>query len=247
MPKLSAVIITRNEERDIGRTLDAIAFADDILIVDSESTDRTVEVCRAKGARVVQRPLDGFGPQKRFAVSQAQHDWVFCIDADEIVSPELARAIVALLASEPPRPVYRMRWVTVFMGRRMTRGAKEFRVRLFDRRRAGWTDAAVHEEVVFDGPVGTLPGFVLHETTHDLSEAIAKLNDYTTRAARSMQGSRRRHSAAGLALRGGFHFFRHWIIERQVLNGIPGLAWSVLFATGSMIKYLKAIELEQER
>jgi glycosyltransferase involved in cell wall biosynthesis len=114
-------VITRNEEREIGRTLDALSFADELVVVDSGSTDGTSAICRGRGARVIERAFDGYGPQKRFAVAQATHDWVLCIDADEVISPELADSIRTVLAGEPACAAYALRFLTVFMGRVLTR------------------------------------------------------------------------------------------------------------------------------
>jgi glycosyltransferase involved in cell wall biosynthesis len=244
MRKLSAVVITRNEERDIGHTLDALAFADEVVVVDSCSTDRTADLCRGRGARVIERAFDGYGPQKRFAVAQATHDWVLCIDADEVVSPELAASIRAVLAGEPACAAYALRFHTVFMGRVLTRGCSEAHVRLFDRRRARWNDASVHERVEVAGPTGLLAGFVLHATARDLSEAIQKLDLYTTRSALELhaRGARPR-SLASIVASSAFHFFKHWILRGLVLNGVPGFAWAMLFAIGSAVKHFKVLQL----
>ncbi len=242
--RLSAVIITHNEERDVGRALDAVAFADELLVVDSLSADRTVEICRARGARVLSQPFRGFGPQKRFAVEQAAHDWVLCLDADEVVDPELGAAIRALLAGDAPPPfdAYALSFRTVFMGQVLRYGARETHVRLFDRRRASWTDARLHERVVVDGPAGLLPGVVLHESARDIAESIGKLDRYASQAALALRG-RPRRGVAHLLLTGGWHFFRHFVLRRQCLNGVPGLAWAILHAVGSVMKYVKAHEL----
>ncbi|HEX9241118.1 MAG TPA: glycosyltransferase family 2 protein, partial [Anaeromyxobacter sp.] len=248
MRRLSAVVITHNEERDVGRTLDALSFADELLVVDSLSTDRTVEVCTGRGARVVSHPFRGYGPQKRHAVGLAAHDWVLCVDADEVVTPELAAAIGALLSadSEPRCAAYRVAFRTVFMGHPLVHGARETHVRLFDRRRAGWDEAPVHESVVVQGEVGTLAGLVLHETARDVSEALHKLDHYTTRAADERRGRQVRGPAA-LFLSGAYHFFRHYVLRRQFLNGVPGFTWSMLFAVGSVVKHVKGHELAPER
>jgi glycosyltransferase involved in cell wall biosynthesis len=246
MPRLSAVLITLDEELDIGRALDALAFADEVMVVDSGSTDRTVQICQARGARVVARPFDGFGPQKRFAVSQAANDWVLCIDADEVVTPDLAVSIQSLLeAGEPPLPAYEFRFITHFMGRPLSHGAiaRKAHVRLFDRRRARWTDARIHESVEVDGPVGRLSGDVHHHTVRNLGEAIRKLDAYSTEAGRALHARGRSRSALATALTGAAHFLRHWLLRGNFLNGTPGLAFSLMLAAGSMLKYLKADEL----
>lgn len=246
MPKLSAVLITRNEERDVARTLRALSFADEVVVVDSGSTDRTVEVCRALGARVLTRPFDGFGAQKRWAVAQAANDWVLCVDADEVVTPELAASIRALLSSgEPPLGAYRFRFKTAFMGQVLEHGpvSRRLHVRLFDRRRAGWTDAAVHEQVRAEGAVGVLPGAVLHFTVRDLSESIGKMDAYSTLGARELIRRGRGRGVLGLLLTTPIQFFKHYVLHQNFRNGVPGLAWSIMNAVGSVMKYLKAREL----
>ncbi|HET9551483.1 MAG TPA: glycosyltransferase family 2 protein [Anaeromyxobacteraceae bacterium] len=246
MPRLSAVLITLDEEQDIGRALDAVAFADEIVVVDSGSTDRTVQICQARGARVLSRPFDGFGPQKRYAVAQASNDWVLCVDADEVVTPELAAAIRALLgAGEPPLAAYEFSFLTYLMGSPLAHGAtaRKAHVRLFDRRRARWTDARVHESVEADGPVGRLRGQVHHHTARDLSDFIRKLDAYTTEAAQAIHARGERRSPLATALTGAFHFLRLWILRGNFLNGAPGLAFSMLAAWASMVKYLKVDEL----
>jgi glycosyltransferase involved in cell wall biosynthesis len=250
MPRLSAVIITRDEERDVARTVGALGFADEVLVVDSGSADGTVEVCRSLGARVLQHPFQGFGPQKRWAVEQAAHDWVLCVDADEVVTPELAAAIRALLAGgEPPCAAYRFRFLTMFMGRPLAHGpiSRRLHVRLFDRRRARWTDVPVHEQVVTDGPVGELAGAVQHYTVRDLSESIGKMDAYSTLAAAELVRRGKRRGALGLVFTPPLQFLRHYLLLQNFRNGIPGLAWSFMNAMGSIMKYLKARELEAPR
>ncbi len=246
MIPLSAVLIARDEEADIGRALEAVRFADEILVVDSGSTDATVDICRAAGARVLQHPFEGYGPQKRWAVEQARHDWVLCIDADEVPTPELADAVRALMAGDPPFPAYRLTFHTVFMGRALSRGAAGRRghVRLFDRRRARWTEARVHETVEVDGPVGSLPGIIHHHNVRDLSDAVAKLDLYSRMGAEELarRGRRPRGTAALLAL-APYHFLRHWLLAGNVLNGLPGFAWAFMLTATSVMKHLKLREL----
>ncbi len=242
MQPLSVVLITLNEEHQIARTLAALGFADEIVVVDSLSSDRTVEICRAHGARVISAPFRGYGAQKRLAVSKATHDWVLCLDADELVDDALGAAIRALLAGgAPPCAAYALRFRNVFMGRVLRHGAPERHVRLFDRRRAAWTDARIHERVEADGPVGVLPGHVLHESVRDLSEAIDKLNAYTSSASLDLHG-RPARGHASLVFSTAWHFFRHYVLWGLFLDGLPGLSRAMLFAVGSMTKHLKAAE-----
>jgi glycosyltransferase involved in cell wall biosynthesis len=247
MPRLSAVLITYNEERNLPRTLGALGFVDELLVVDSGSTDRTVEIARAMGARVLTHPFEGDGPQKRYAASQATHDWLLCLDADEVLTPELTASIRARLAGgEPREAAFRFRYVTVFMGQPLWHGPVSQRrhLRLFDRRRAGWTDAKVHGQVVTDGEVGELEGAVMHYTTRDLADGIAKLNSYSSvGAAELLRRGKRPRSTLAIALTAPVQFLRHYLLFQNFRNGIPGLAWSFLVAMGSTLKHLKVREL----
>ena len=244
---LSAVIITRDEERDVGRTIGAVSFADEVLVVDASSTDGTVAVCRSLGARVLEHAFDGFGPQKQWAVSQAANDWVLCVDADEVVTAELAAAIRQLLASgDPPCAAYRFRFLTVFLGHPLTHGqiSRRLHVRLFDRRRAGWTDAMVHERVLTDGPLGELPGAVLHYTVRDLSDSVAKMDAYSTLGALDLVRRGKRRGGLALVFTPPVQFLKHYLVRQNFRNGMPGLAWSFMNAVGATMKHLKARELE---
>jgi len=245
VPALSAVIITLNEEADIARTLNALQFADEILVVDSGSTDRTVDICRSGGARVLVHEFEGYGPQKQWAVEQAANDWVLCIDADEVPTPELTEAVRRLLATEPQRPAYRLTFHTVFMGRPLERGAigRRGHVRLVHRRQARWSEARIHETVEVDGPVGTLPGVVHHHNVRDLSEAVAKLDLYTLVGAEELlRQGRRPRGALALFFLAPYHFLRHFLLNGNVRNGVPGFAWALMLTANSVLKHLKVHE-----
>ncbi len=245
MAKLSAVIITRDEEADLGRALDSVAFADERLVVDSGSRDGTVALARARGARVLHREFDGFGPQKRWATAQAAHDWILALDADEEVDAELGAAIRALLAGEPARAAYRLCFRTVFLGRPFTHGSlsRGHHVRLFDRRRAGWDDAPIHEKVQAGGPVGALPGLVLHRTVRDLADALGKMDRYSAATAAGLHARGVRRGRLATVLAGPFHFLRSGVLKGNLLNGYPGLAWSLLAGASATIKNLRLEEL----
>jgi len=247
MPSLTAVIVTLNEEKDIARTVEALSFADEVLVVDSGSTDGTVELCRSLGARVVFHAFQGYGAQKRWAVEQATHDWVLALDADEVVSPELGRAIRVLLdGGEPPCAAYRVCFPTVFMGSPLRHGpmAHRWKIRLFDRRRAAWSSARVHELVQAEGPVGEVEGIALHYTTRDISDGLQKLDHYSTLAGAELFRCGRQRGLLVMLLTFPVQFFRHYFLQRNFRNGVPGLAWSMLSALGSVMKYLKAWEQE---
>jgi glycosyltransferase involved in cell wall biosynthesis len=147
---VSAVLVTRNAAAQLGACLESAAFADDIVVVDSGSEDATCEIAERHGARVVHKEWMGFGRQKQFAVEQARHDWVLCLDSDERVSAPLAASIVGALAA-PVAPVYRMARRNRFLGKWLSHGEgyPDWSPRLFDRREARWSDDPVHEKVLF--------------------------------------------------------------------------------------------------
>ena len=191
-PPLSAVVITRDAERLLDEVLAALAWCDETLVVDSGSTDDTVAIARRHGARVIVHPFEGFGAQKQFAVDQAAHDWVLAIDADEIVSPELAQEIEATLQGVAAGTVHDVAFELprslVFLGRLMRYGG-EYRtpqLRLFHRGHGRYTPALVHERVIVDGAVGRLRGDMLHDSYAGLHDYFEKFNRYTTAAAQTL-------------------------------------------------------------
>jgi glycosyltransferase involved in cell wall biosynthesis len=243
--KLSVTIIALNEEARIGRTLDAITCADEVLVVDGGSDDRTVEICRARGCRVTVRRFDDFCTQKRFAAGLASNDWVLALDADEVLTPALNEEIRAVLAREDlPEASFWVQMTLVFQGRPFRHGklARDRHVRLFDRRRASYNGKTLHEGIVAQGPTGLLREPLLHYSAHDLSHSIAKMNDYTSRAGRLLRASGVRRSRPLAVLSWPYYFVVSYVIQGNLLNGGPGLVWSFLHATYSVLKYLKLDE-----
>jgi glycosyltransferase involved in cell wall biosynthesis len=239
-------MIVLNEAERIGATLDAITCADEIVVVDGGSADRTAEICRARGCRVVERVLEGFGQQKRFAVAQCVNDWVLNLDADEVMTPELNREIRDLLARPEIREAaFRVEMRLVFLGRafRFGRHAHETHVRLFDRTRASYNDLEVHEGIAARGAVGRLRSRLFHHSFRDLHHFVQKMNDYTTRGARMLHARGKRRSAALALLAWPFYFLRSYVLQLNFLNGVPGLVWSFFFSLQPAVKYLKLAEL----
>ena len=241
---LSVVLITLNAAAQLPECLASVAFADEVLVVDSGSTDGTPEIAEKYGARVVQKAWLGFGPQKQFAVSQARHDWVLCLDADERVSPALAASITqALLA--PRERVYRMARCNRFLGRwlRHGEGYPDWSPRLFDRRHARWSDDAVHEKVLYAGAAGTLQGDLLHDSAEDLRRYLEKQNRYTTLAAEALHARGRRAGTAHLLLSPLLRFLKFYVFRLGFLDGLPGLVHIAIGCTNSFMKYAKLQEL----
>jgi glycosyltransferase involved in cell wall biosynthesis len=243
---LSVAMIVLDEEERIERTLAALHCADEVVVVDGGSSDRTREICRAHGCRVLERPFDDFGSQRRFAVGHCTHDWVLSLDADEVMSPELNASIRGLLDQpDIPEAAFRIEMQLVFLGRpfRFGKHARERHVRLFDRTRAGYDGLEVHEGVAAAGPLGLLPGRVVHHSFRDIAHFLRKMDDYTTRGARSLaRRGRSRHPLVTL-LAWPFYFVRSYLLQGNLLNGVPGLVWSFLFSLQPVIKYLKLDEL----
>ena len=243
---LSVVLITRNAAAQLPDCLASVAFADEVVVVDSGSSDGTADLAAHYGARVVQKEWLGFGRQKQFAVEQAAHDWVLCLDADERVSPELAASLVRALAA-PAAPVYRMARRNRFLGRwlRHGEGYPDWSLRLFDRRQARWSDDAVHEKVLHAASPATLSGDLLHESAEDLGRYLDKQNRYSTLAAEELHRQGRRAGVAELALSPLVRFVKFYFFRLGCLDGMPGLAHISIGCMNSFLKYAKLIELQK--
>ncbi len=236
---LSVVLITQNAAAQLPECLASVAFADEVVVVDSGSGDGTAEVAARYGARVVAKEWLGFGRQKQFAVEQAAHDWVLCLDADERVSPELAASLVRALDS-PEAPVYRMARRNRFLGRwlRHGEGYPDWSPRLFDRRHARWSDDVVHEKVLYAGDL-------LHDSAEDLGRYLEKQNRYSTLAAQELHRQGRRAGVVELALSPAVRFFKFYLLRLGFLDGLPGLLHISIGCMNSFLKYAKLIELRR--
>ncbi len=243
---VSAVLITRNAAGVLDACLDSVAFADEIVVVDSASSDGTPEIAARHGARVVQKEWLGFGRQKQFAVEQAKHDWVLCLDADERVSPELAKSIRQALAA-PVSPVYRMPRRNRFLGRWLSHGEgyPDWSPRLFNRLNARWSDDLVHEKVIYAVTPGTLEGDLMHETYDDLASYLDRQNRYTTLAARQAYEMGKRAGPFHLLASPVVRFFKFYILRLGFLDGLPGLVHISIGCMNSYIKYAKLMELRR--
>jgi glycosyltransferase involved in cell wall biosynthesis len=243
---LSAILIARNAAAQLPDCLASLAFCDEIVVVDSGSEDGTPEVARQLGARVIETSWRGFGPQKQFAVEQAAHDWVLCIDADERVSDPLRQTIISELAA-PLRSAYRFARCNRFMGRylRHGEGYPDWSLRLFDRRQARWSDDAVHEKVLTETTVGTLPGDLLHDSAESLDAYFAKQNRYSTLAAEAAVANGRRAGAGQLLLSPLVRFIKFYFLRLGFLDGVPGLVHILIGCAASFAKYAKMLNFQR--
>lgn len=242
-PALSVIVITRNEAAHIGECLRSTAFADEWIVVDQASSDDTVAIARAFGARVeVTTDWPGFGPQKNRALALATGRWVLSIDADERVSEALAQAIRAVVQADAPAVAgYRLARLSRFCGQWMRHGDwyPDRVLRLFRRGSGRFTDDLVHERLNVPGRVDDLAGDLLHETMPDLHDALAKLNRYSSGraadlAARGRPGGLRRAVTHGI-----WAFVRCYILKLGCLDGRLGFVLAVYVAEATYYRYLK--------
>jgi glycosyltransferase involved in cell wall biosynthesis len=246
---LSVVIIALDEEARLAQCLASVSFADEVVVLDSGSRDRTVEIARAAGARVETSPdWPGFGPQKNRALALATRDWVLSIDADERVTPGLREEILAVVRSGAASPdAFDMPRRSSYCGQYMAHsGWYPDRVtRLFRRGRARFSDDIVHERLVTQGPVGHLRSDLLHETFDDLGDVLRKLDAYSTAGARRMWEQGRRASLARAVASGLWSFIRTYLLQRGFLDGRMGFVLAVSNAEGTYYRYLKLWLLER--
>ena len=244
---LSVIIITKNEAAHIGACIDSVDFADEIIVVDSGSTDGTREIAQARGARVtLTSDWPGFGPQKNRALDLARCEWVLSIDADERVTAELAQAVQRAMAS-PAADAYRIARLSRFGDRWIRHSGwwPDYVIRLFRRGTARFKDVPVHESVLAEGAVSTLDGHFLHYPYADLESFIAKINHYSSVAAGMMHARGKRTTALGAWGHAAWTFIRIYVLRRGFLDGREGFILACMAAAGSYFRYTKLLFLNR--
>lgn len=247
--KLSVIIITRNEAANIRACLDSVAWADEIIVVDSGSTDDTVAIAREFTPQVHKHDWPGFGAQKNRALDYATKEWVFSIDADERVTPELRAAIEAVLRKEDDVcAAYRISRLSSYCGRFMRHSGwhPDPVVRLFKRAAARFSDDLVHERLLVEGVVGQLDGELLHYAFDNLEEVLNKVNHYSSAGAAMLQQRGRTASLGGAVLRGLWSFLRTYVLRGGFLDGREGFMLAVSNAEGTYYRYLKLMLLNKK-
>ncbi len=239
--KISAAIITFNEERNIARAIESLRCCDEIVVVDSGSVDRTVELATKLGARVVEHAWPGYAVQKNLAASEAAHDWVLSIDADEALSEALEGEIWQLKKAGPRHDAYTMPRMAQYLGRWILHSGwyPDRKVRLYDRRKALWVGDYVHESLKVEGSIGHLESNLLHFTCGSLSEHLKSMDRYTTLAAEQLIAQRARVGWRHLIFNPPWTFVRSYILKRGFLDGLEGLAIAYMAALYNFIKYAK--------
>lgn len=241
MPRLSAIIITRNEEANIGACLDSVAFCDERIVIDSDSQDRTAEIATAKGARVVSHPFEGFGRQKNIALSHATGDWVLSIDADERVGEALAGEIAQAIASGTADG-YEIPRLSSFCGREMRHSGwfPDRVLRLFRRGNAKFSEDLVHERVICQGTVARLSQPLRHYPVLRLEDALSRMDRYSTANAAMLAASKRRVTFFSGIAHGLWTFMRTYVLRLGFLDGREGFLLAVANAEGTYYRYMKA-------
>lgn len=245
MNRLSICVITLNEAHDLPRLLKSVeAIAEEIVVVDSGSTDATAEVAQAAGARFVVRAWTNYAEQKNYAAAQASEDWVLLLDADEELSEELRESILKWKTAPPQFPVYEMPRLAWFLGAWIhhSRWYPDFQRRLYDRRKAQFT-GAIHESLHFHGATGRLHGDLLHYTVRTLQEQRQKSEEYSTLSARAMFESGRREWWAAKWVATPWTWFRYFVLGAGFLDGYRGFLIARSAAQTVWQKYSKLGEL----
>jgi glycosyltransferase involved in cell wall biosynthesis len=247
MPGLSVVIITRNEEANIRRCLDSVkGISDEIVVVDDHSTDKTAAICSNAGCKVILHEFEGFGRQKQFAVSQASNDWILSIDADEVVTHDLAEEIRSLMTSETiTHQGYSIPFSVYYLGRLMKHSGmrNETHLRLFNRVKGKFREEQVHEGVEIQGTTGKFKNRIVHYSYRDLNHHLEKINLYTSAAAGNYLRKGKQFSKIQAALKFPVSFFIFYFLKGGILDGYPGFMWSFLAAFYGSLKIAKTIEL----
>lgn len=248
--KITATVITLNEEHNIAAALESLSWADEIIVVDSQSTDRTVEIARGFTDRIFVRSWPGYSAQKNFAAEQASNDWIFSLDADERVSRELANEIARLKDSaEPEAAGFEMYRLTFYLGRWIKHSGwwPDYKLRLYDRTRARWRGDYVHETLEVDGKIERLTGGILHYTVRDAAEHHLRMDRYTTLAAEQAYSQGMRASLVSLLVSPAVVFLRSYLLKLGFLDGVPGLAIARFAAHYEFLKNLKLWEMRMKR
>ena len=244
-PRISAVLISLNAQAHLRECLQSVAWCDEIVVLDSGSTDATRAICAEFGARFSVSPdWPGFGPQKNRALALAAHEWIFSLDTDEVCPPELRVALEAA-ARSGTCAAYEMPRRSSFCGHFMRHGGwwPDHVTRLFRRDRARFSDSRVHERVIVDGAVGRLRVPLIHYTYDTMAQALEKAERYATLGAQQAFEAGKRSSPLQAALRAGWAFVRTYVIRLGFLDGGPGLALAKYNAHTTRLRYLKLWQL----
>ena len=244
--KLTGLVIAQDEERDLPRCLESLAFCDERLVIDGGSRDKTVQIAEAAGARVVTHPWPGYAVQRRFGLDKSRGEWILAVDADEVVDEELRKSVLEAVAS-PHASGYRVR-VQNWLGRRRLRFGgvgSDDHLRLVPREGTGVSVKLVHEAYLVKGRVDTLSGALVHHSYASLTELAQKVNRYSSLGALDAFARNRRLSHVAAMARLPWGFFKRYVLKLGFLDGYAGFVWAAMQAYGDFLKGAKIVELAE--
>lgn len=247
--KISVFIITYNEEKIIEQCLSKLLWADEIIVVDSKSTDNTVAICEKHGAKVFVKDFENYGIQKQYALGITNNNWVLSLDADEILSDELCDEIQLLDLNSNNFQGYLIPRTHVFLNKIFRYGSenKKLILRFFDKTRGSFIENKVHETIVVKGKLGKLNNEMLHYTVFDFGNAIQKQTKYSLLGGEFLFEKNKKVSIFKVSIKFPFEFIRVYFFQRNFLNGYQGFIWSMLAAYSSFIKYAKLFDLNYNK
>ncbi len=247
--KISCIIITRNEAKNIRRCLQSISWADEIILVDSESTDDTKRIASEFTDKIYDLRWEGFGPAKEFAKGKAKGEWIFSLDADEVVTERLRDEIWQVVRSDDSLDGYFIPRRSNFLGRWMKHGGwyPDRVLRLFKKSRGSFNHRLVHEEAKISGKTGRLKNDILHYTDPDFDHYLKKLNQYTSLDAFQLYRQRKKAKLSDILFRPPLTFVKMYILKAGFLDGLPGLILSLSSAFHVFSKYVKLWHLWRQR
>jgi glycosyltransferase involved in cell wall biosynthesis len=246
--KISITIITYNEERNIDRCLNSIQWADEIIVVDSGSTDQTLAICRQYHCKVIQKPWSGFGSMKHFAVDAASHDWIFSIDADEKMTDGLKSTIQQIL-KEPQCAGYRIKRISYYLDKKIYYSGwnHDYPLRLFNRKYGNFNDKPIHESVKLSGKSDRIEEALLHYPYPTIASHVQKMNQYAELTAGWLTQNRKSSSLAMAILSSMIKFLKMYFLQMGFLDGKIGFVLAYNSAFGVYLKYIKLWEIIKKK
>ncbi|WP_461532683.1 glycosyltransferase family 2 protein [Sinomicrobium sp.] len=249
MAKLTIIIPTLNEEDFVERAIQSATFADEILVIDSFSKDRTLEIVKKYSATVYQRKFDNFSRQKNYAIDRASNEWIFILDADEVIVPKLQEEIISKIEKESSYKAYEVGAVRMFMGRKMKYGTaqNDTKTLLFKKSHCRFGNKLVHENLIVEGKKGRLKNRILHYTYRGFDHFIGKKNHYAWLQAQEMYNKGKRAHLAHILIKPSFRFFNEYIFKRGFMDGFPGFVSAYINSYGVMTRYIKLWLLQHQK
>ncbi|MHA6246571.1 glycosyltransferase family 2 protein [Pontibacter sp. CAU 1760] len=248
MPGVSAIIICKNEEQFIAGAIESLLWADEVLLVDSYSTDHTLELARQYPVKILQRPFDSYSAQRNWAIQQATQPWVLMLDADERIPTELQEELKTLLQANPTHAAYQIRRKNYFMGQevRYSGWQNDTVTRLFGKARCHYSDKQVHEELQVPGPIGKLHHPMLHYTYRNLPHFLSKWDQYSWLSAQDKAKKTGKVTLFHLALKPMVRFLKQYFLKLGILDGRVGFVIAYLAASSVFMRYLKIWRLQED-